>query len=153
MEAGGHWTAPPPRKRSLEYAGLRGEGLIPVPLPPPACPRPRILRVNSRAIRPRNSSDFSFELRRPDRQLPAYCSPKAPFLSEALDSIHSVRFSKFERLELLMNFSGKRLCRFSRTTKKAKSLRLPSTWEVPVRYLPRQPAIPAFSQRRRAMRE
>jgi len=33
--ADGHWTAPSPRKRSLEYAGLRGEGSTPVPLPPP----------------------------------------------------------------------------------------------------------------------
>jgi hypothetical protein len=38
-----------------------------------------------------------------------------PFFSKALDSIHSVRFSKFERLELLMNFSGKGFCRFYRT--------------------------------------
>ena len=36
MGAGGHWTAPSPRKRSLEYAGLRGEGSTAVPLYPPA---------------------------------------------------------------------------------------------------------------------
>ena len=46
---------------------------------------------------------------------PAYYSPKGPFLSEALDSADSVRFSKFERFELLMNFSGKGFCGFSRT--------------------------------------
>jgi hypothetical protein len=38
-----------------------------------------------------------------------------PFLSEALDSTHSVRFSIIEPLELLMNFIGKRFCRFCRT--------------------------------------
>jgi hypothetical protein len=45
----------------------------------------------------------------------AHCSPKGPFLSEALDSVHSVRFSKFERFELLINSSGKRFCHFCRT--------------------------------------
>jgi hypothetical protein len=44
---------------------------------------------------------------------PANYSLKGPFLSEALDFIHSVRFWKFERFELHMNFSGKRFCRFS----------------------------------------
>ncbi len=44
--------------RAAEYAGLlstaqlRGEGSTPVPLPPPACPRPRIRWVNSCANSP-----------------------------------------------------------------------------------------------------
>jgi hypothetical protein len=67
--------------------------------------------VNSRAIKPSNSSDFSFELRTPDRQSGLNYSPKGPFLSEALDCIHSVRFSKFERFELLMNLSGEEVLR------------------------------------------
>jgi hypothetical protein len=54
------------RSIACHYAGLRGEGSTPVPLPPPYCPRPRILQVKSRAIRPSNSNDFSFELRTPD---------------------------------------------------------------------------------------
>src|SRR3977135_4308450 len=36
------------RRSSLDYSGLRGEGWIPVPLPPPACPRSCVLRANSR---------------------------------------------------------------------------------------------------------
>ena len=39
--------------------------LVRIPIAPPACSRPGILRVNSRAIKPSNSSDFSFELRTP----------------------------------------------------------------------------------------
>lgn len=41
------------------YSGLRGEGSIPVALPPPSCPRPGILQVNSRAKKPSNSCNFS----------------------------------------------------------------------------------------------
>ena len=40
------------RLSTPDYRGLRGEGSIPVPLPPPDCRRPRILRVNSGAIKP-----------------------------------------------------------------------------------------------------
>src|SRR6267154_2577869 len=50
------------------YLGLRGEGWISDALPPPACPRLQILRVNLRANKPSNSGDFSFELRTPSRQ-------------------------------------------------------------------------------------
>ena len=39
-----------------------------VPLPPPVWPRSRVLRMSSRATKPSNSSDFSFELRALDRQ-------------------------------------------------------------------------------------
>src|ERR1700716_1549566 len=56
------------RRSSLEYSGLRGEGSIPVPLPPPAWPKPCILRLNLLAIKPSTSSDFSSDLRTPDRQ-------------------------------------------------------------------------------------
>jgi len=97
------------------YSGLRGEGSIPVPLPPPASPRPGILQVSSLAIQPTNSSYFSIELWTPKPAVPAYYSPNGLFLSEALDSTVSVRFSKFERFELLMNLCEKRFCRFSRT--------------------------------------
>ena len=45
------------------HVGLRGEGSIPVPLPPPAWPKPCILCANLLAIWPNSSSDFSCELR------------------------------------------------------------------------------------------
>jgi hypothetical protein len=66
------------------------------------------------AIRPSNSSDFSSGLRTPDRQS-GHIILRRPFLSEALDSTHSVRFSRIEPFELLMNFIGKRFCRLCRT--------------------------------------
>src|SRR4030081_3422369 len=56
------------RRSSLEYSDLRGEGSIPVPLPPPAWPKLCILRVNLLAFKPSSSSDFSSELRTPNRQ-------------------------------------------------------------------------------------
>jgi hypothetical protein len=40
------------RSIACNYAGLRGEGSTPVPLPPPACPRPCILRANFLATSP-----------------------------------------------------------------------------------------------------
>jgi hypothetical protein len=46
--------------------------------------------------------------------VPAYYSPKGLFISKALDSTDSVRFSKFERFELLMNTRKKRFCGCSR---------------------------------------
>src|ERR1700704_5316771 len=67
------------RRSSLEYSGLRGEGSIPVPLPPPACPRAEYSPVNSRAIKPSNSTDFSIELRTPDRQSRPIILRKAGF--------------------------------------------------------------------------
>jgi hypothetical protein len=70
-----------------------------------------------------------------------YQSPKGPFFSEALDSTDSVRFSKFERFELLINFSGKRFCGFSRT---GERVRFPIRC-LGVRILPPQPAILTFS--------
>jgi hypothetical protein len=76
-----------------------------IPLSPPDCPRPHILRVNSLAIEPNNSSVLSFEPRTPDQQGGPVVSPKGPLLSGALDSFRWVRFSKFERLELLLNVS------------------------------------------------
>jgi hypothetical protein len=36
----------------LDYSGLRGEGSTPVPLPPPACPRPFFLRRTSWQLSP-----------------------------------------------------------------------------------------------------
>ena len=36
-----------------------------------------------------------------------YYSPKGPFLSEPQDSTHSVRFSKFDRFELLVSLKRK----------------------------------------------
>src|SRR3979490_2006000 len=51
------------RRSSLEDSGLRGEGSPPVPLPPPACPRAEYSPVNSRAIKPSNSTAFSIDLR------------------------------------------------------------------------------------------
>jgi hypothetical protein len=76
---GGLGPCPCQKPRPPEYAGLRGEGSTPVPLPPPACPRPRVLRVNLRAIKPSNSSGLSFELRTPDRQSQPIVLRKARF--------------------------------------------------------------------------
>ncbi len=64
----------------MEYANLRGEGSNPVPLPPPACLRERILWVNLRAIQPSNSSDFSFGLRLPIGRGGLFFSEKPVFL-------------------------------------------------------------------------
>ena len=65
----------------------------------------------------------------------AYYSPKGPFLSEALDSTDSIRFSNFQRFELVMNFGGKGFCGFSRT---GESVRFPIR-HLEVRILPPQP--------------
>ncbi len=102
------------RSIACSYAGLRGEGSTPVPLPPPACPTPRILRVNSRTIKPSNTAAISHLSSALPIGRAGILFSESPFLSESLNFIHSVRFSKFERLELVMNFSGKRFCRFSR---------------------------------------
>jgi hypothetical protein len=50
------------------YAGLRREGWIPVPLPPPAWPGPHILCANLFAIKLSNSSNFSTEVRTSSRR-------------------------------------------------------------------------------------
>jgi hypothetical protein len=67
------------RLSTPDYRGLRGEGSIPVPLPPPPCPRLGILRVNSWAINPSNSSYFSFDLRTPERRSRPIVLRKARF--------------------------------------------------------------------------
>ena len=56
-----------------------------------------------------------FELWTPDRQNRPIILRKARF-SEPLDSTYSVRFSKFDRFELLMSINGKWFGRFSRLT-------------------------------------
>jgi hypothetical protein len=53
---------------ACNYAGLRGEGSTPVPLPPPAWPKPGILCAYLSAYKPSRSSDFSFEFRTSNRQ-------------------------------------------------------------------------------------
>jgi hypothetical protein len=52
-----------------------------------------------------------------------HCSPNGPFLSEPQDFTHSVRFSKFDRFELLMSLCGKWLRGFSRP---GESLQFPN---------------------------
>ena len=49
---GPHLRRYPVRPTPWAYDGVPGEGSIPVPLPPPACPRPCILRANFLAISP-----------------------------------------------------------------------------------------------------
>src|ERR1700730_14936511 len=66
-------------------------------------------------------------------------SPKGLCLSEALDSTDSIRFSNFQRFELVMNFSEKGFCGFSRT---GESVRFPIR-HLEVRILPPQPTSPA----------
>jgi hypothetical protein len=63
----------------LDYSGRRGEGSIPVPLPPPAWPKPCILRAHLLAIKPSSSSDFSSWPRTRDRQSRLIILRKARF--------------------------------------------------------------------------
>lgn len=69
--------------------------------------------MHSRANKPSNSSDFLIPALESRWAGSAYYSPKGSFLSEALDSLHCVRFSKLERLKQLMNASGMRFGSFS----------------------------------------
>jgi hypothetical protein len=71
------WTAIKPMLPE-RGSGTR-ECWIPVSLAPPDRRRPRILRANSRAIRPGNSSDFSFVVRTPARQGRAIVLRRARF--------------------------------------------------------------------------
>jgi hypothetical protein len=84
-----------------DYYGLRGEGSIPVPLPPSASPRATILCARMFANRPVLAaiSDLSAVLQ---IGRDAHSSPNVPFISGALDSADSVRFSKWECFEKLM---------------------------------------------------
>ena len=86
--------------------------------PSASLPRLCVLRANSRAIRPSNSSVFHLGSGLPIDRAGILFSGR-PFLSEALDSTHSVQFSIIEPLELLMNFIGKRFGRFCRTCEKS----------------------------------
>jgi len=58
-------------------------------------------------FKPNNDSDFSFARRTPSRQGVPHCSPKGAFISEALYSAASVRFSKLQRFEEPTNFNEK----------------------------------------------
>jgi hypothetical protein len=66
------------------------------------------------AIQPSIRSYSQFELCTADRPRLSRYSPKRPFLSEPLDSVHSVRFSKLDHSELLMGISAMRFGCFSR---------------------------------------
>jgi hypothetical protein len=90
------------RWATLYHAGIRGEGSIPVPLPPPAS--------RSRVFSARRCWQLSPALATiliwvPDFQTAelVHSSPNGPILSRALDSADSVRFSKFECFQRLMN--------------------------------------------------
>jgi hypothetical protein len=65
-------------------------------------------------------------------------SPNGSFLSRTLDSAHSVRFSKFECFETLMNSDEMGFCSSSRT---GKSIRF-RNHHIEVRLLSPQPGIP-----------
>jgi hypothetical protein len=67
------------------------------------------------AIKPTSGSDFSFELRTPSRQGALIVLRKPHFISGALDSADSVRFSKIQRFEGPLNFNEKRFSGYSRT--------------------------------------
>jgi hypothetical protein len=103
----------PTRPRTSDYCGSGGEGSNPVPLPPPAYPRPSVLRTNSWQLSPTAAAISNLSSGLPTGRTPYY-SPKDPFLSGSLDFTHSLRFSKFDCFELLMNLSGKWFGRFSR---------------------------------------
>jgi hypothetical protein len=98
------------------YPGLRGEGWIPVPLPPPARATLCFLRMNSRAIKPSNGGDISYELRTPVPQ-------SGPLFSERPVSLRSYGLHpfgtvleirtlgatyEFQRKEVLSIFSDRR---------------------------------------------
>jgi hypothetical protein len=127
------------RRSSLEYSGLRGEGSIPVPLPPPACPKFSILRLNLLVIKPSRATNSHLNSGLLIGRA-AHSSPNGPFFSGALDSTDSVRFSKFECFERLMKSGGMEFCCSSRT---GKSVRFRNR-HIEVRILPPQPPIRAF---------
>jgi hypothetical protein len=71
---------------------------------------------------------------------PPHYSPKGPFLSESQDSTQSVRFSKFDRFELLATFSGKRFGRLCRIGESVRFLRSDSQFTISrFEILPPQP--------------
>jgi hypothetical protein len=113
------WRVPPRpnpvRPTPWAYDGVPGEGSIPVPLPPPDWPKPCILRADLLAIKPSSSTDFLIGAPNSQSAKPAHFSPNDPFLSEALDSEDSVRFSKFKRFEELMKFNEERFWNSPRT--------------------------------------
>ena len=76
-------------------------------------------------------------------------SPNGPFLSGALDSADSVRFSKFECFERLMNFNEMGFCSSSWT---GKSIRF-RIRHIDVRILPPQPPIQVFGRTAQETRE
>jgi len=75
-----------------------------IPLSPPTWPKPYILCVGLWAIK---STAAAISLSNSGLLLGRTRSlfSKCPFISEALDSADSVRFSKVECLERLMNFN------------------------------------------------
>jgi hypothetical protein len=70
------------------YSGLRGEGSIPVPLPPPAWPKPSILCARMLVIKPSTSSDS-------DSSFGLLIGRVRPFFSEWLVSLQSSRLCGF----------------------------------------------------------
>jgi hypothetical protein len=98
----------------LEPVARSGEGSTPVPLPPPT------------AI-----SDFEFQSARS-----AHSSPNGPFLSGALDSADSVRFSKFKCFARLTNAYEVGFCTPSRTGENNRV----QNRHIEVRYLLSQPS-------------
>jgi len=66
-------------------------------------------------------------------------TPNGSILSRALDSAYSVRFSKFECFERLMNSDEMGFCKSSRA---GKSIRFRNR-HIEVRFLPPQPSSPA----------
>jgi hypothetical protein len=63
------------RSIACNYAGLRGEGSTPVPLPPPFRPKHCFLRTVSLANMPSIRGHFQFELWTADRYASSYCTP------------------------------------------------------------------------------
>jgi hypothetical protein len=131
-------SAPSDRSDPIDYSGVRGEGSIPVPLPPPACPKFSILRLNLLVIKPSRATNSHLNSGLLIGRA-AHSSPNGPFFSGALDSTDSVRFSKFECFERLMKSGGMEFCCSSRT---GKSVRFRNR-HIEVRILPPQPPSPA----------
>jgi hypothetical protein len=97
-----------------DYCGLRGEGSIPVPLPPPASRRSYVLGAVSLAIGPSSRSHFLFELRTAAKAESVHYSLKARFSPNLWTPPMRYGSRNWIALSYLRSFREKRFGRFSR---------------------------------------
>jgi hypothetical protein len=107
----------PIAKACRSMRGIQIVWWVRIPLPPPACPGLRILRMCSRALSPAPAAVFPFNSRMPSRQRALVILQRAIYLrSSALRASSTV--PKFQRFEGSMNFDYERFCGSSRTREK-----------------------------------